>query len=318
MVDRYLHTGLLADPVCKLHLTGADHPESPDRYDAAFASLCRSGLIDHLEKVRSRMAVDDELLRVHTASYLALVKSAIAAEQGTLPTGDTELSPHSLEAALYTVGGICNAVDDVVTERYKNAFCLVRPPGHHATADRGMGFCIFNNVALAARHAQRQRGVHRVLIADWDVHHGNGTQDIFYKDDSVFYFSTHQHPWYPGTGLREERGAGDGEGYTLNVPLPAGAGRAEFIQAFEMQLVPAMASFRPQLVLVSAGFDSRMGDPLGGFMLTDEDFADLTRIVVDIADEHANGHLVSVLEGGYDLGGLSSAVAAHVQVLTEA
>jgi acetoin utilization deacetylase AcuC-like enzyme len=205
----------------------------------------------------------------------------------------------------------------VVERRVKNAFCAVRPPGHHAEAARGMGFCLFNNAALAARHAQQQHGLGRVLIVDWDVHHGNGTQEIFYEDSSVFYFSIHQSPLYPGTGARAETGAGAGRGTTLNCPFPAGAGRAEILPAFREQLVPAMESFRPELVIVSAGFDSREGDPLGGLRLTDEDFEELTRLLLDLAKRHAGERLVSILEGGYHLPGLARAAAAHVQALAD-
>ena len=178
-----------------------------------------------------------------------------------------------------------------------------------------MGFCIFNNIALAARHAQRRHGLERVLIVDWDVHHGNGTQDIFYEDGSVFFFSTHQHPWYPGTGRADETGAGAGKGTTMNCPLPAYTGREKIFACFEEKLLPAMEKFRPELVLISAGFDSREGDPLGHFLLKDEDFADLTRLVAGIAQRHAGGRIVSLLEGGYNLSGLASAAAAHVAAL---
>jgi acetoin utilization deacetylase AcuC-like enzyme len=232
-----------------------------------------------------------------------------------LSTGDTIISPRSLDAALRATGGALNAVDAVMSGKAKNAFCIVRPPGHHATAIRGMGFCLFDNIAIAARYAQKKHGVDRVLIADWDVHHGNGTQDIFYSDGSVFFFSTHQHPWYPGTGAPNETGEGAGQGTTLNCPFPAGSGRKEILGAFQEKLLAVAESFKPGLVLVSAGFDSRIGDPLGNFMLTDADFTDLTNVMREIADKHAGGRLVSLLEGGYSLEGLAAGVRAHVAAL---
>ena len=317
MAERFLHTGLVADPICKIHDAGWGHPETPSRYDAIFRALCTSGLIEHLEKIPARPALEQELLRVHTRAYLDLARREIEGGATTLSTGDADVCPKSWSAAQYAAGGCLNAVDAVLDGRMKNAFCLVRPPGHHATADRGMGFCIFNNVAVAARHAQA-RGVGRVLIVDWDVHHGNGTQDIFYEDGSVLYFSTHQAPLYPNSGAAEETGHGPGAGANINCPMPAGAGRAEIFAAFQQQLLPAATAFQPELVLISAGFDSREGDPLGGFTLTDDDFADLTHLMLQIARTHARGRLVSVLEGGYNPAGLASATNAHIQVLSEA
>jgi acetoin utilization deacetylase AcuC-like enzyme len=211
------------------------------------------------------------------------------------------------------VGAGLNAVDAVLTGRARNAFCVVRPPGHHANACRGMGFCLFNNIAIAARYAQRKHGVARVAIVDWDVHHGNGTQDIFYADPTVFFFSTHQWPLYPGTGRANETGAGAAQDTTMNFPFPAGSGRAEILGAVQQAFIPAMQSYRPELVLISAGFDSRIDDILGRFTLTDPDFADLTRVVMEIAD----GRVVSLLEGGYNLSGLASAATAHVRALCE-
>lgn len=317
MPERYLHTGLVADPICKLHDTGWGHPESPSRYDAAFRALCTQGLIDHLEKIPCREALDRELELCHTPDYIDLVAREIASGASTLSTGDAEICPQSMTVARYVIGGVLNAVDAIFQRRVKNAFCLIRPPGHHASADRGMGFCLFNNAALAARHAQVEHGVDRVVIVDWDVHHGNGTQDIFYDDPSVFYFSVHQSPLYPGTGAREERGAGEGLGTTMNIPLPAGSGRMEIFAALEQQFAPAMERFQPEFVIISAGFDSRVGDPLGSFTLTDDDFADLTDWMLLLARTYAGGRLLSVLEGGYNLSGLASAVAAHVQRLIE-
>jgi acetoin utilization deacetylase AcuC-like enzyme len=232
-----------------------------------------------------------------------------------LSTGDTDITPNSWEVAVRAAGGALSAVDAVLTGRVRNAFCAVRPPGHHANAGRGMGFCLLNNVALAARYAQCKHGVARVAIVDWDVHHGNGTQDIFYRDGSVFFFSSHQWPLYPGTGRADETGDGAGAGTTMNFPFPAGSGRREILGAVENALIPAMDRFRPELVLISAGFDSREGDLLGRFTLTDQDFTDLTLAVMGIADRHAGGRVVSLLEGGYSLDGLASAAAAHVAAL---
>ncbi|MDQ6704964.1 MAG: histone deacetylase [Acidobacteriota bacterium] len=297
----------LADPISKEHITGPGHPEQPARFDAALRGL--DGF--PLAPVPPRAATGDEIALCHDRRYIAIVKHDVAAGRTQLSTGDTSISPRSLDVALHATGAALNAVDLVLGGAANNAFCVVRPPGHHATPNRGMGFCLFNNIAIAARYAQRKHGVERVLIADWDVHHGNGTQDIFYSDPSVFFFSTHQYPWYPGTGAANERGKGAGEGTTLNCPFPAGAGRDEILGAFQDRLVPAAREFQPDLVLISAGFDSRAGDPLGGFLLSDADFADLTDVVLEIG----NGRLVSVLEGGYNLPGLSVAVRAHAERL---
>jgi acetoin utilization deacetylase AcuC-like enzyme len=307
-------TGLAADPLCKEHRTGSRHPERPERFDAALDAL--KGL--PLLAIKPRVATEDEISLCHGLKYIRLVEREVSTGLHELSTGDTIISARSLDAASRATGATLNAVDAVFNKKANNAFCIVRPPGHHASSNRGMGFCIFNNIAIAARYAQRKYGVRRVLIADWDVHHGNGTQDIFYTDGTVFFFSTHQHPWYPGTGAPDETGEGAGAGMIMNCPLPAGSGRKEILGAFERMLVPAAKRVKPELVLISAGFDSREGDPLGNFLLTDTDFADLTRIMLEIADQSAGGRLVSVLEGGYSLTGLASAVRAHVQALLEA
>jgi acetoin utilization deacetylase AcuC-like enzyme len=308
-------TALLIDPVFKLHDTGPGHPERPERYDALTRAFDRAGLIESLLPVAVRPATEDEIALCHTRPYIDTVKRDIAAGARELSTGDTTISPKSWEVALDAAGGVMNAIDTVFAKKAANAFCAVRPPGHHARPNQGMGFCIFNNVATAARYAQRMHGVDRVLIADWDVHHGNGTQDTFYSDGSVFFFSTHQSPWYPGTGDPNETGEGRGRGCTLNCPFSAGAGREEILGVFQERLLHAADQFKPDLVLISAGFDSRFGDPLGRFTLSDRDFADLTQVMLEIADKHAGGRLVSVLEGGYDLAGLASAATAHVQAL---
>jgi acetoin utilization deacetylase AcuC-like enzyme len=309
--EEYEMTALSADPIYREHLIGRPHPERPERFDAVMEVLP----VDRMLYLESRSATDEELLLCHTPAYLQTARHDIEAGCRHLSTGDTEIDGRSWEVAVRAGGGVLNAVDAVMAGRARNAFCAVRPPGHHANAGRGMGFCILNNIALAARYAQRHHGLERVLIVDWDVHHGNGTQDIFYSDPSVFFFSTHQWPLYPGTGRADETGAGNGKGTTMNFPFPAGSGRAQILGAMENSLMPAMDRFRPELVLVSAGFDSRLGDLLGNFTLTDDDFTDLTLRAMELADRHAGGRLVSVLEGGYNLHGLACATAAHVDAL---
>jgi acetoin utilization deacetylase AcuC-like enzyme len=305
-------TALLADPIFRDHLAGRDTPECPERFDCIVDALRGNGIVERLLPVPPRAATEDELALCHTREYLAIARRDVASGRLCLSTGDTDIGPNSWAVAARAAGGVLNAVDLVAAGEARNAFCVVRPPGHHAGAGRGMGFCMFNNVALAARYAQRKHGAARVLIVDWDVHHGNGTQDIFYADPSVFFFSTHQWPLYPGTGRADETGSGPGQGTTLNFPLPAGSGREEIFAAVEQSLVPAMENYRPEFVLVSAGFDSRINDILGRFTLTDPDFTDLTAAVLEIADRYAQGRVVSVLEGGYNLAGTASAALAHV------
>ncbi|GIU75004.1 MAG: acetoin utilization protein [Bryobacteraceae bacterium] len=311
-----VRTAFVFDHACLLHQPPPEHPESPERLRALHAHLEREGLLARTTAAEPREATDDDLHLCHTRAYINIVRKDIARRAALLSTGDTHLSPHADSSARRAAGAAMAAVDAVLSGRARNAFAAVRPPGHHATLNRGMGFCLYNNVAIAARHARRSWGVDRILIVDWDVHHGNGTQDIFYDDPSVFFFSTHQAPWYPGTGWPDETGNGPAQGTTMNCPFPAGAGRREILSAFRRRLVPAMEWFRPALVLVSAGFDSREGDPLGLFRLRDGDFAELTQIVLEIADRWAGGRLVSVLEGGYSLAGMPRAAAAHLEALT--
>jgi len=308
-------TALLIDPVYKQHDPGPGHPERPERYDAVTQALEQAGLTRALGKIVPRAATEDEIALCHSPAYIRKVQREIAAGARQLSTGDTDVGPRSWEVALQAVGGVLNAIDAVVEGQAGSAFCAVRPPGHHARPEQGMGFCIFNNVAIAARYAQRKHGMSKVLIADWDVHHGNGTQDTFYNDGSVFFFSTHQSPWYHFTGSANQTGEGKGKNCTMNCPFPAGSGRNEIVGAFRERLRRAADLFRPDLVFISAGFDSRLDDPLGLFTLSDNDFADLTAILLEIAGDHAGGRLVSVLEGGYNLRGLASATVAHVSAL---
>jgi acetoin utilization deacetylase AcuC-like enzyme len=302
-------TGIAFDASLKQHDPGPGHPEQPARLSAATSRL------PPLVEISTRSATDDDLALAHTRDYIALVEREVAQHRGQLSTGDTSISAQSAACARIAAGCALSAVDAVFSGQVSNAFCVVRPPGHHASAARGMGFCLFNSVAIAARHAQHAHRAERVLIADWDVHHGNGTQDIFYSDGSVLFFSTHQSPWYPGTGARGETGLGAGAGKTINCPLPAGSGQAEVLGAFRELLVPAAAAFHPDLILLSAGFDSRIHDPFGQFLLTDDDFGELTLLMLELADAHCAGRLVSVLEGGYSLEGLARASEAHVAVL---
>ena len=311
-------TGLVIDPAFRLHDTGLGHPESPRRLEAIEAELTRRGLLQRCRLIEARPAVDRELRRCHTARYLQTVRREVAYGAAQLSTGDTPIGEHSEDVARLAAGGTLAALDAVLAGRLSNAFAVVRPPGHHAEADRGMGFCIFNNVALAARHAQAVHGLERVLIVDWDLHHGNGTQEIFWSDPSVLYASVHEWGNYPGSGAVEERGAGAGLGFTLNCPLPAHSDGAAVLGALEAVLAPAAARFRPQLVLVSAGFDGHRHDPLGHFLLEDTDYTALTELCLAIAAEHGQGRLVSVLEGGYGLKGLAGGAAAHVEALLAA
>jgi acetoin utilization deacetylase AcuC-like enzyme len=311
-------TGLVIDPAFRLHETGLGHPESPRRLEAIERELDQRGVLQRCRLIQARPAVDRELRRCHTARYLDVVRREVAYGARELSTGDTAIGEHSEDAARLAAGGTLAAVDAVLAGRIDNAFALVRPPGHHAEADRGMGFCIFNNVALAARHAQAVHGMERVLIVDWDLHHGNGTQAIFWSDPSVLYVSTHEWGNYPGSGAAEERGEGAGLGFTINCPLPAHSDGAAVLAALEGALLPAAARFRPQLVLVSAGFDGHRGDPLGHFLLEDADYGALTRLCLAVAGEHCQGRLVSVLEGGYGLKGLAGGAAAHVEALLAA
>ncbi len=314
-----MKTGLLIDQDFCLHDPGDDHPEAPGRIRAIIKALEDAGLPESCHPIAGREVTDDEIRLAHTDDYLKTVLSEIdGTRAGMLSTGDTHFGPHSLRIARNAAGGLLSAVDGVISGELKNAFCAVRPPGHHATSDRGMGFCIFNNAAIAARYAREAYGLERVAIVDWDVHHGNGTQDIFYEDGKTFYFSTHQHPWYPGTGSKDETGTGNGHNTTLNVPLPAGSGMEEIGAAFRSSFTAKMKDYKPDLVIISAGFDSRLGDPLGQLTLSDDDFASLTRILCDLAGEFADGRLVSVLEGGYNQEGLGSAVAHHLTSLMEA
>ena len=308
-------TGLVLDPVFLEHDPGPGHPEQVARYRAITKVLEENSLTNSLKRIQPRDATDEELALAHTPAYVALAIREITEGATQLSTGDTSVCKASLKVARRAAGAVCEAVDAIMNGDIKRAFCATRPPGHHATPDRGMGFCVFNNVALAARYAQKHHGLKRIAIVDWDVHHGNGTQDIFYADPSVHFFSTHQSPLYPGTGAFKEEGTGKGKGATMNRPFPAKSGMKEIGGAFKDDWLPAMNAFKPELIVVSAGFDSRIDDPLGDFTLTDTDFSELTRLVIQSANAHAEGRVLSCLEGGYNVNGLALAVQAHLETL---
>jgi acetoin utilization deacetylase AcuC-like enzyme len=310
------NTCLLYDKIYLEHDTGMFHPETSARLSSVYSQLLKAPWFGDLEQVPAVDATKEDVALVHDPKYVCIAEEVCQMGLQQLPTGDTAICRESYHIAMKAVGGVLSVVDRVMTGQAKNGFCAVRPPGHHANGNLGMGFCMFNNIAVAARYAQKKYNVDRVLIADWDVHHGNGTQDIFYQDDTVFFMSTHQSPWYPGSGHLEETGSGKGKGFTINRPFSAGAGNEEIIGAFRDDFLPAAREFKPDLTLLSAGFDSRINDPLGGFRINDEGFRELTKIMLEISNISGNGRLVSLLEGGYHLQGLAMAVEAHVHELT--
>ena len=308
--------GFFFHPSFLRHETGPAHPESPARLTAICDHLRAIGLWSKLTHVEPIAAALETVSLVHPRSYIDAIQHAC--ERGpTLLDSDTVASPGSWSAALRAVGAVTGAIDRLMIGTLDAAFCAVRPPGHHALAARAMGFCLFNNVAIGARYAQSHHRLERILIVDWDVHHGNGTQAIFEDDPSVLYFSTHQYPCYPGTGARAERGQGSGEGFTLNVPLPEDSGDPELLRAFRQELMPRAVEFEPQLILISAGFDAHRDDPLAGLNVTESGYTEMTRVVREIAEASCRGRIVSTLEGGYNLLALGRSVEAHLRVLLE-
>ena len=312
------NTGLVYDLRYLDHDMGSGHPESPNRLRAIMQQLGQSGTAARLTRIEPREAEDKWITQIHEHAYLAMLKSHAPTNGRVSLDPDTSMSSGSLTAAYLAAGGALAAVDAIMSRQVEHVFCAVRPPGHHAEVGRAMGFCLFNNVAIAARYVQKKYGLTRVLIVDWDVHHGNGTQHSFEDDPSVLFFSTHQFPHYPGTGRESERGRGAGEGFTINVPMEAGEGDEEYRAIFQKSLVPAADEFKPEFVIISAGFDAHKDDPLASMELTEEGYADLTGIVAGIAKRHAGGRMLSSLEGGYHLTSLAASVDRHIQALLAA
>lgn len=306
-------TLLYTHSVCLEHDAGPGHPESPSRL-TAILNVLKTAPFSSLEWRDAPSATIEQLARIHTQTHIDRVLGAIPKQGYTAIDGDTFMSPHSGEAALRAAGALCAAVDAVLQGQASNAFCAIRPPGHHAEPDQAMGFCLFNNVAIGAAHARAVHGIERVAVFDFDVHHGNGTQAAFQYDPAYLYISTHQAYIYPGTGRRDERGVGN----IVNIPFKAGSGAAELRHAWTNEIEPALQQFKPQLLLLSAGFDAHQLDPLAGLNFSQEDYGWLTQQILAVAAQCCDGRVVSVLEGGYHLPALAASVVAHVTALMAA
>ena len=310
-----MRTGLIYHPDFLKHDTG-HHPENKLRLIKTVEYLDKIDLLNKLENISFEPANENDLKLIHSPEQIVTVKNACSENTAFLDP-DTSVSAKSYEISLLAVGGTLKAVHQVAKNKNKNAFCLIRPPGHHSTPSHSMGFCLFNNAAIAVRYLQKRLNHQRILIIDWDAHHGNGTQEAFYDDPTVLYFSTHHYPFYPGTGSSEEKGEKEGFGYNINVPLSSGSGDKEYISAFDQILKPAAEKFKPDFTLISAGFDAHMDDPLGGMAVTDKGFKILTEITMDIANKYCNNKIVSILEGGYNIRTLPKTIAAHLEILTQ-
>ena len=309
--------GYVSHPAYLLHDMGRSHPESPERLRAIRAQLEGSGTWSRLHQLVPRRAERKWIELVHNSSYVESLERRSPSSGYASLDPDTSMCPGTLDAAYLAVGGGLAAVDAIMQGDIDQAFCAVRPPGHHAEADRAMGFCFFNTVAITARYLQQQYGLRKIMIVDWDVHHGNGTQQALYDDPTVLFFSTHQYPFYPGTGRATETGEGQGKGLTINVPLSGGQGDEEYRDIFQKVLVPAAEKFQPEFIVISAGFDAHRDDPLASMALTEQGYADMTTIVSTIAKNFAGGRIVSCLEGGYHLKALAGSVDCHLQALLD-
>jgi acetoin utilization deacetylase AcuC-like enzyme len=306
-------TALISHPDCLKHVNPPGHPERVERLEAIMAALEAPEFSD-LTRVEAPLATDEQILRAHPPAHIAAIAARVPERGFAALDGDTTLSPGSLVAARRAAGAVVRAVDMVMAGDAQNAFCAIRPPGHHAEAEVAMGFCLFGNVVIGARHALEMHGLSRVAVIDFDVHHGNGTQDLVWDDPRILFCSTHQMPLYPGTGAASERGA---HGQVVNVPLAPGDGGANFREAFRDHILPMVEAHSPEMIFVSAGFDAHADDPLANLELVEADFAWATREICALAERHCAGRVVSTLEGGYDLASLAASAAAHVRVLME-
>lgn len=309
-------TILMYDNIFSEHDTGHGHPENAKRLENTLKHLKATGLWDQLRVEKPRAASLEEIGLIHTENYIQTIKHIANTGGGQLDS-DTIISAASYDAAVHAVGSPLAAIDFIMKGEEKNAFCLIRPPGHHATPVRGMGFCLFNNVAVAAKYIQSRYKLERIFIVDWDVHHGNGTQDAFFNDPTILYFSMHRYPFYPGSGRKGESGRDKGEGFTINVPVPANIPSQKYIELFADVIKQNADQFIPEFIIISAGFDTYKKDPIGGLNLDREDFRRLTEIVIRTAQKYCNGRLVSCLEGGYNLSDLPLCIEAHLKALLQ-
>ncbi len=297
------------------HSPPFSHPERPERVSSVYNFLKDNNFFNNVDLINPVEAPKEDILRVHTYDYYEYVVGSINKGINLLDV-DTYIVKDSLTGALLSAGGVIKAVDLVLSNSYKSIFSLMRPPGHHAESKRPMGFCIFNNIAIGARYALEKYNLERIAIVDWDVHHGNGTQEIFYNSSKVFFISLHQYPFYPGTGAENEIGNGEGKGFTLNFPLPAGTTGETYQRIFKEDIIKALNNYNPQLLLISAGFDAHKDDPLANIKLTEDDFVEMTKVIKDFTDKK-DIKIISVLEGGYNLDALSASVYSHLKVLNE-
>lgn len=312
-----MKTGFLYDPVYLNHNTAAGHPECSERLTTTMRHLKNQSWFDQLHPVSIRTAELEWIEAVHDQDYINRAEHTCSLGVPFLDSMDVSICRESFEVALQATGGVLELADQVMKDKINNGFALIRPPGHHAESNMALGFCLFNNVAITARYLQKQYGIDKVLILDWDVHHGNGTQHTFEDNPSVLYISTHQYPFYPGTGAWYETGSGRGEGATLNCPMSAGSGDKEYEQVFMDKILPGIDQFHPEIIIISAGFDAHRDDPLGNINLSTGFYAWMTEVLMEKADKYANGKIISVLEGGYNLKRLPECIAQHLATLSQ-